>query len=194
MNRQLWHGLSKALASNSNAMQQEGRFPGEAAVLALVTDSVAPELIYTLRAKHLNQHAGEVCFPGGKWEQQDANLLVTALRETHEEIGVASSMIEVFGALPARTTRSGALVRPFVGKVSSDCRFQLNHHELDELFTVPLAAFQRGLQTRTDVFEHNGQKIRLPAYHYKGYEIWGFTAGVTSELLTLWRAVSEFAE
>jgi 8-oxo-dGTP pyrophosphatase MutT (NUDIX family) len=156
----------------------------------LITDVVAPELIFTLRAKHLNQHAGEVCFPGGKWEQQDGSLLTTALRETHEEIGISPNMIDVLGALPARATRSGALVQPFVGKIPADCRFDLNHHELQELFTVPLSAFQQGLQVRTDVFERNGLRVRVPAYMYQHYEIWGFTAGITAELLTLLQSLS----
>jgi hypothetical protein len=99
-------------------------------------------------------------------------------------------MIDVLGALPARATRSGALVQPFVGKIPADCRFDLNHHELQELFTVPLSAFQQGLQVRTDVFERNGLRVRVPAYMYQHYEIWGFTAGITAELLTLLQSLS----
>lgn len=185
MNRSWWQGVADALSPHGSAQSFEGSFPQQAAVMVLLTDAASPELIFTLRAKHLNQHAGEVCFPGGKWEPQDDSLLTTALRETHEEIGLSPNMIDVLGALPARATRSGALVQPFVGKIPADCRFELNHHELEELFTVPLAAFQHGLQVRTDVFERNGVRVRIPAYVYQHYEIWGFTAGVTAELLTL---------
>ncbi|RYY75046.1 MAG: CoA pyrophosphatase [Gammaproteobacteria bacterium] len=185
MNRLLWQAVEEALAFAGDAYSFKGDFPQQAAVLVLITDEVSPQVIYTLRAKHLNQHAGEVCFPGGKWELQDSSLLATALRETHEEIGLSSSMIDILGILPARATRSGAMVQPFVGKIPADCRFTLNHHELQDLFTVPLAAFRQGLQVRTDIFEHNGARLRMPAYVYKGFEIWGFTAGVTSELLSL---------
>jgi 8-oxo-dGTP pyrophosphatase MutT (NUDIX family) len=185
MNRSWWQSIAKALDANGNMASFEGAFPQQAAVMVLMTDTVEPELIFTLRSKHLNQHAGEVCFPGGKWEPQDGSLLTTALRETHEEIGVSPNMIDVLGALPARATRAGAMVQPFVGKIPTDCRFTLNHHELEALFTVPLAAFQQGLQVRTDVFERNGQRFRIPAYVYQHYEIWGFTAGITEELLSL---------
>lgn len=185
MNRAYWQAIAHALGVNGSMASFVGTFPQQAAVMVLLTDSVTPELIFTLRAKHLNQHAGEVCFPGGKWEPQDNSLLATALRETHEEIGLAPQLIDVLGALPARATRSGAQVQPFLAKIPSDCRFELNYHELQSLFRVPLVAFQQGLQVRTDVFEHGGGRVRIPAYVYEGYEIWGFTAGVTAELLTL---------
>jgi 8-oxo-dGTP pyrophosphatase MutT (NUDIX family) len=185
VSRNFWTAISEALSPNGDLKSFAGSFPQQAAVMVLITDSISPEMIFTLRAKHLNQHAGEVCFPGGKWELQDDSLLSTALRETHEEIGLSPNLIDVLGALPARATRSGALVQPFVGKIPAECRFNLNYHELEELFTVPLEAFQQGLQVRTDVFERNGQRFRFPAYVYQGFEIWGFTAGVTSELLSL---------
>lgn len=185
MNRVWWQSISDALSTNGHLASFEGVFPKQAAVMVLITDAPEPELIFTLRAKHLNQHAGEVCFPGGKWESQDDSLLTTAMRETHEEIGLAPNMIDVLGALPARATKSGAMVQPFVGKIPAECRFHLNHHELEELFSVPLTAFRQGLQIRMDVFERNGLRVRIPAYRYQNYEIWGFTAGVTAELLTL---------
>lgn len=156
----------------------------QAAVMVLLDDSPRPELIYTLRAKHLNHHAGEVCFPGGMRESHDQSLLATALRETHEEIGLHPSLVEVLGSLPKRQTRAGTWVQPYVGRIPADCKFELNPHELDELFAVPLAEFAQGLQVRTDVFERNGVRIRMPVYQYRGYTIWGFTAAVTADLLT----------
>jgi hypothetical protein len=70
MNRAWWQSLAEALGENGSITSFEGAFPKQAAVMVLITDVVAPELIFTLRAKHLNQHAGEVCFPGGKWEKK----------------------------------------------------------------------------------------------------------------------------
>lgn len=185
MNRQFWQALSAALAPQAAALDEMGDFPRQAAVMALITDAPSPELIFAQRSRHPSHHAGEVCFPGGMWEPQDKSLLTTALRETHEEIGLPSAMVEVLGALPMRPTRAGTLVRPFVGRIPAGSRFSLNQYELDELFAVPLVEFKRGLQVRTDVFEHHGQRVRIPAYIYQGFEIWGFTAGVTAELLLL---------
>jgi 8-oxo-dGTP pyrophosphatase MutT (NUDIX family) len=190
MSERLWKGLTKALAPQSEALTQAGPFHRQAAVMALITDSPSPELIFTLRAKHLSHHAGEVCFPGGMWEPQDDSLLASALRETHEEIGVPHSMIDVLGALPLRPTRSGTLVRPYVGRISTHVRFNINQHELDTLFTVPLAEFRHGLQIRMDTFQRDGHHYRIPAYSYQGFEIWGFTAAVTAELLALVQPLS----
>ena len=188
MNSSVWSRLEAALVPNADVLTQTGQFPRQAAVIALITDAPSPELIFTLRSKHLSHHAGEVCFPGGMWELQDTSLMATALRETHEEIGLAPNRVEVMGALSVRPTRSGTLVRPFVGRISADNRFHLNPHELDTLFSVPLADFEHGLQVRTDVFEHQGKRYSFPAYVYQGHEIWGFTAGVTAELLSLLRS------
>ncbi|RYZ32398.1 MAG: CoA pyrophosphatase [Sphingobacteriales bacterium] len=85
-----------------------GAFPKQAAVMVLMTEEVSPKIIFTLRSKHLNQHAGEVCFPGGKWEPQDHSLLTTALRETHEEIGVSPGIIDVLSVGVVQTTGFGA--------------------------------------------------------------------------------------
>lgn len=162
-----------------------------AAVLAIITADPEPSLIYTLRAKHLNHHAGEVCFPGGKYEPADTNLCETALRETHEEIGLAPNRVQVLGALKPRQTRSGMLVHPYLGVAPKGFIPRLNLHELDLLFQVPLVAFDRGIQVRTDVFERQGQQFRFPAYVYQGHTIWGFTAGVTEDLLTIFAKNSQ---
>ena len=185
MNRLLWQSIKDVLASYDAALTLEGEHPRRAAVLALLTDSPVPELIFTQRSAGLRHHASEVCFPGGMWEPHDKGLLASALREVHEEIGVPSSMIEVLGALPIRQTKAGTWVQPFIGRISTDCRFSLNLHELDALFKVPVDMFDKGLQIRTDIFERAGQQYPIPAYRYENYEIWGFTASVTADLLKL---------
>jgi 8-oxo-dGTP pyrophosphatase MutT (NUDIX family) len=187
----LWQQLAKGLVAPMDSMLKEHSLQGCAAVLVLITDDAEPEIIYNLRAKHLKVHAGEVCFPGGKWELQDQSLLATALRETREEIGVSADQIDILGALPIRTTRSGASVQPFVGRIPAATLFSVNTQELEALFSVPLSAFQQGLQVRTDRFELNGLLWRVPAYVYQDYEIWGFTAAVTSDLLELLPNFSE---
>lgn len=187
MNKHLWHGIADALAPQIELMTNSAQFAEQAAVMILITDEKSPQIVFTLRARHLTYHAGEVCFPGGIWEPDDATLLTSALRETHEEIGLSPEYINVLGALPKRATRGGTSVTPFVACIAANSRFDLNRAELDSLFTVPLEQFLRGLQVRTDLFEHNNKHYPVPAYVFEGYEIWGFTAGVTAELLKLLR-------
>ncbi len=187
MNKRLWSSIADALAPQAAVLTQSDQFARQAAVMVLITDEVSPQIIFTLRAKHLTYHAGEVCFPGGMWEPQDATLLESALRETHEEIGLPPHLVDVLGALLERQTRSGTVVTPFVAYIPADYGFEPNPAELDSLFTIPLEQFMVGLQIRTDIFEHNDQQFHRPAYAYQDYEIWGFTAAVTADLLALLR-------
>lgn len=185
MNRRLWSSIKDVLAPQAASLTQTDQFDRQAAVMVLITDEPEPQLVFTLRAKHLTYHAGEVCFPGGMWELQDATLLASAMRETHEEIGVPSAMLEVLGALPIRHTRTGTKVTPFVACIPADYAFIPNHHELDVVFTVPLMQLMAELQIRVDTFEQHNKKYQIPVYAYQGYEIWGFTAAVTADLLAL---------
>jgi 8-oxo-dGTP pyrophosphatase MutT (NUDIX family) len=161
------------------------RYKREAAVLILLSDQPSPSILYTRRAQHLRRHPGEVCFPGGMWELQDANLLSTALRETQEEIGLPATELQLLGRLPEAYTKVGLPVTPFVAIYSPSFPLVAQPQELDAIFTVPLADFQRGIQLREDCFERQGKPFRVPVYAYQNFEIWGFTAAVTAHLLQL---------
>lgn len=157
----------------------------QAAVLVLISRGDNPAVLYTKRAAHLRQHPGEVCFPGGMWEAGDADLFTTAQRETHEEIGLPAAEIQLLGRLPQSHTRAGTPVTPFVASFNSSAPLLLSPHELDSVFSVPLIAFNEGIQVREDRFERDGRVFSVPVYYYEGYEIWGFTAAVTAQLLRL---------
>lgn len=159
--------------------------PPQAAVLVLISQGENPAILYTKRAAHLRQHPGEVCFPGGMWELGDVDLFATALREVHEEIGLPASGINLLGRLPQAHTRAGTPVTPFVA--SFDTRFSLSPSpdELDSIFLVPLELFFSGIQVRVDSFMRDGRVYQVPVYHYGEYEIWGFTAALTAQLLRL---------
>jgi 8-oxo-dGTP pyrophosphatase MutT (NUDIX family) len=157
----------------------------QAAVLILISRGDNPSILFTKRAAHLRQHPGEVCFPGGMWEFGDENLLATAQREVHEEIGLPVRHIQLLGCLPQSHTRAGTAVTPFVAHFDADIPLHASPDELDSIFMVPLAAFRSGLQVREDRFERQGRILRVPVYHYQGYEIWGFTAAVTAQFLLL---------
>jgi 8-oxo-dGTP pyrophosphatase MutT (NUDIX family) len=182
----LWQDLRMFLQPNNSLAYQTGLYPSQASVLILFTDDPHnPDMIFTLRARHLSSHPGEVAFPGGMWEPSDASLLNTALRETQEEIGLAPSAVNLLGACPPRSTRAGVRVTPFVGVVPAATEFSPNLTELDAVFRVPVSAFHSGvIQTRTDLFSYDGKSYRVPAYLHQGFEIWGFTAALTSEIIS----------
>lgn len=165
-----------------------GDFQGEAAVTLLLTrGSGETALVLTRRASHLRHHAGEVAFPGGKWEQGDGSLAATALRETWEEIDQPCSDVELIATLPRTSTRQGTLVTPYVGWIESLEGLTPNPDELDEIFAVPISYLLQDPRVRTDVFTRAAgafdREVRVPVYEYQGFTIWGFTASVIVEFL-----------
>ncbi|MDX1692359.1 MAG: CoA pyrophosphatase [Ketobacteraceae bacterium] len=148
----------------------------EAAVLIPITDQPLPELVLTRRAQHLSSHAGEVAFPGGKRDPEDADLVETALRETHEEIALPPQAVEVLGHMPPARSKFGLLVTPFVGVFDPSLPLIPNEDELDHIFSVPLQYFIDNEPTGIHQAEYDGRIFDVPCYNYKGNVIWGLTA------------------
>lgn len=145
-----------------------------AGVCAIIIKKEEPELLFTLRASGLGTHAGQVSFPGGMRERQDKNLLMTALRETEEEIGISPHHIEVISDLSPIVSIHGIWVRPFVGLVDRDAAFNKNSQEVAKIFTIPLT-YLRQAPART--------RLYTPAYTYQNYTVWGLTGLMVKELL-----------
>lgn len=165
-------------------------FDEEAAVLLVLAGSGQEErILLTQRAAHLTLHGGEVAFPGGKREAEDRDLCCTAIRETYEEVGLDSSLVEIVGQLPVSYTRAGFRVTPFVGRVPDDVELLANPEELESLFWVPTVFLLEDKRLRTDIFDSPDGQQWAPVYDYLGYTIWGFTARVLVEFLnTFWGA------
>lgn len=144
-------------------------------------------VVLTLRASHLRHHSGEVAFPGGMWEEGDASPMITALRESHEEIALPRHEVELIGGLKELHTTRLAGIRPIVGVIPDTSSLKANQDETESIFTVPLSFFQEDQRLRTDIFIRRDKDKELehwvPAYQYDGYEIWGFTASVIVQLL-----------
>ncbi|WP_426417154.1 NUDIX hydrolase [Aestuariirhabdus sp. LZHN29] len=143
------------------------------------------ELVLTLRSAKLSTHSGEVAFPGGKRDPGDRNLWHTALRESHEEIGLDPSSVARLGELGSLVSRFGIKVTPFVGMIPSDAELEANPDELDSIFSVPLAFFLDDKRLRTDAICFRQETYYVPAYEYQGYQIWGLTAVMLVELLNV---------
>ncbi|WP_193165918.1 NUDIX hydrolase [Microbulbifer hainanensis] len=156
---------------------------GHAAVLLALTDEPDPEVILTLRSANLSTHSGEVSLPGGRWDATDPSLEYTALRETEEEIGLHPDEIRVLGPLWTRATRWKVQVTPWLGVVSPDVELTPNPGELDAIFRVPLSFFLADPRIRTDRITIDQSTVYLPAYQFREYEIWGFTAGILTEFM-----------
>ena len=176
-------GRAELFGSSKAALPYAPTWPLAAVLLAVTDDSDNPEVILTLRADHLSTHSGEVSFPGGKVDAIDTSLGETALRESHEEIGLDPSRVTVLGSMPSVLTRWKIDVTPIVGIVPADIELSPNFDEIDSIFRVPLHYLLRDERVRTDVFRRQHIEFWAPVYHYEGYEIWGFTAGILVEFL-----------
>ena len=133
-------------------------------------------VLLTQRAAHLKIHAGQASFPGGRMEAHDADVRATALRETHEEIGVGAQFIDVIGYLRAMPTITGFAVTPVVGLVQGDAELHLDHTEVEYTFEMPLDFLLDEGNDELAEREWEGRRFRLREFHYGGERVWGATA------------------
>ncbi len=173
----------------SEARLVEGIDPRSAAVLVpLVAREAGLTVLLTQRADHLNDHAGQISFPGGRREPFDRDATSTALREAKEEIGLAGERVEVLGALPDYLTGTGFCVTPVVGLVHPPFTMQADTLEVAEIFEVPLAFLMNPVNHQVRVFRWEGGERRFFAMPYPNgdagahYFIWGATAGMLRNL------------
>jgi len=155
----------------------------QASVLIALTDHDDPEVVLTKRSSNLSTHGGEIAFPGGKHDETDPDLLFTALREAHEEVGLAPELVEVVGPLGQVLSKHGLQVTPYVGFIPRTAELVANPGELDEVFSVPLSFFLEDQRYSTDEILFKGKTLYVPAWEYEGHVIWGLTAYMLVELL-----------
>jgi 8-oxo-dGTP pyrophosphatase MutT (NUDIX family) len=170
----------------------EGRTPAAAAVLVpLVQRDAGLTVLLTRRTDHLRDHAGQISFPGGRSEPEDAGPAATALREAHEEVGLAPDHVDVVGALPNYTTVTHFVVTPVIALVQPRFELRLDPFEVAEAFEVPLAWLMNPAHHHRHRFEYEGgqrQFLSMP-WHAVGtdgqpreYFIWGATAAMLRNL------------
>ena len=155
----------------------------KAAVLIALTDEENPEVIYTLRSNKVSSHQGEVSFPGGMQEESDTSLIMTALRESEEEIGLPQNCVKILGSLDTMVSRFNVSVTPFVGVIPGDVELNTSSKEIEACFKVPLSFLLKDKRYRNDEVNRNGETFYMPAYKYSSYVIWGLTAMITVNFL-----------
>ena len=139
-------------------------------------------ILLTQRSAELKHHAGQVSFPGGRMEDADKDVVHTALRETHEEVGIPPEAITVIGYLDPMPTVTGYAVTPVVGVVSADTPLQLDRTEVEYAFEVPLPFLLDERNQRASEREYQGRTIPTTEFHYESERIWGATAHMLIEL------------
>jgi 8-oxo-dGTP pyrophosphatase MutT (NUDIX family) len=144
-------------------------------------------IVFQQRTQTVQHHKGEVSLPGGARDPEDVDLLATALRETQEEIGVPAGLIEIYGQLDDTVTRTGYLVRPYVGVTPSGLaiEFTAAEQEVSELFHVPLAHLLSEESHGWKAVDRDGELQTVPAYTWEENRIWGATARMLGQFLEL---------
>ncbi|HEX2827222.1 MAG TPA: CoA pyrophosphatase [Burkholderiales bacterium] len=166
----------------------EGARATDAAVLVpIVRRPDALQVLLTQRTSHLADHAGQISFPGGRVEKQDASREETALRETEEEIGLSRERIGILGRLPVYEIPSGFRITPVVGWVEPPFELELDAFEVASAFEAPLAHFIDPARYQRREYRFRGRHRHYMAIPYEGRYIWGATAGM---LYSLARMVS----
>ncbi len=147
-------------------------------------------ILFTKRTETVKEHKGQICFPGGAYQEGDGTLENAALRECAEEIGLMADKIEVLGELDdIVTTASGYIVSPFVGFIPWPHVFKVDQREVEEIIEVPISALlDKGcLREETKIID--GETMTLYFYHYQGRVIWGTTARILNQFLDIFAQV-----
>ena len=173
--------------------ERRGRVPPPGAdsrrAAVLVPVLAEPEglrLVYTVRKADLQDHAGQISFPGGSMDPSDGSLLETALREAEEEIDLSRDLVEVVGELEEMyIPPSNFRVSPFVGLLPPGAEMVIAPDEVEEIFTVSLNELMAPETFRRALWRRDGRDYEVPVFSVDGSrrEIWGATAAMTAALL-----------
>ena len=143
--------------------------------------------LFTKRTDMVEHHKGQISFPGGGKHEGDANLWETAVRETEEEIGVPRTGVRILGALPRLITVTDFEVAPFVGAIPYPVTFAPRPGEVESIIEVPLSYLLDPMVVEERPVRWKGRELMTLVYHYRGHAIWGATARILSDLLTVVR-------
>lgn len=142
-------------------------------------------LLLTRRSAELKHHAGQVSFPGGRMEPGDLDIAATALRETHEEVGICGESVSIIGYLEPMPTITGYAVTPVVGLVDATAEIIVDTTEVECAFEVPLAYLLEPANRRQVPRELHGSVVPMVEFHYGGERIWGATAFIITQFIKL---------
>jgi 8-oxo-dGTP pyrophosphatase MutT (NUDIX family) len=175
--------LADTLASSEPARVQVND-ARDAAVLIPIVAVPEPTLIFTVRTDTLSSHKGQISFPGGSIDPIDATAKAAALRETHEEIGLDPSSVEVLGELDSFPTYvSGFVVHPVVGWLPEAPKLTPNPSEVAEVLLVPLGELNEEIRSEPG-FSHREQTYPTEAWVWNDHVIWGVTARIIRSFLS----------
>ncbi|HEY6008853.1 MAG TPA: CoA pyrophosphatase [Geobacteraceae bacterium] len=176
--------IKTALAAHKRAPLSPGPVPA-AVLLPLRERGEEYSVLFTKRTEHLHHHRGEISFPGGVCQPEDADSLQTALRETEEEVGIRAEAVRVLGVLDDFYSIHNYLVTPYVGVVAADYPLRINPDEIERIIEVPLPHLLRPEIFRSEDWSWKGRQQPVHFYTWGTDEIWGLTAAILKQFLDI---------
>src|SRR4030065_1139278 len=177
--------IGKMLLSRKRRVIEHPPFFHAAVLVPLFQKEGDCHLLFTKRSEQVKNHKGEISFPGGVVDEEDSELVNTALREAFEEIGLKESDVQIIGILDDIVTITEFIVTPIVGLFPYPYPFKVSEAEIAELIEVPLASLlDEDSFSEREIFR-GGQKEIVYAYEYGKHIIWGATARILKQFLDL---------
>ena len=186
--------LKQALAQRQKTRIVDASWVLSAVLLPVYDKQGEYHILLTKRTETVADHKGEISFPGGACEVQDATRVDTALRECAEEIGLLTEKAEILGELDDTTTTSGYIISPFVAAIPWPYHLKVDRVEVREIIEVPISTLlcKDCLRQETEVVD--GRTVTTNSYHYRGHIIWGATARILTQFLDIWAQVVKESE
>jgi len=182
--------IKEILSSRKRKVIEHPPFSHAAVLVPLFKKEEECHLLFTKRSDEVKYHKGEISFPGGMVDENDKELIGTALREAHEEIGLKESDIQVIGLLDDIVTITEFIVTPIVGVFSYPYPFKVSEVEIAELIEVPLSfLLSKDCLSERTIFR-GGRNEVVYAYQYGEHIIWGATARILKQFLDLIRSTA----
>ncbi len=177
--------IGKMLSSRKRRVIEHPPFSHAAVLVPLFQKEGDCHLLFTKRSQEVKYHKGEISFPGGVVDEEDKELINTALREANEEIGLKESDVQIIGVLDDIVTITEFIVTPIVGLFPHPYPFKVSEAEIAELIEVPLASLLNEDSFSERKIFRGGQNEIVYAYQYEKYIIWGATARILKQFLDL---------
>ena len=191
MEEQLRELLSKRNRSVINGEQLRH----SAVLVPLLTINGAYHILFIRRSQQVVHHKGEISFPGGVCEKEDEGFEKTALREALEEVGILPRDVVVLGMVDdINTVSTRYRVTPVVGVIPYPYAFSISADEVEEIIIIPVSQLLDEHNGRKESIVRQGKTYTGSVYHYKDYVIWGATARIVKNVLTLWNALTPLAD
>lgn len=172
-----------------NLLQPNHQTQDAAVLILLFQNQEEVNLVLNKRSESVDHHKGQICFPGGMYHSTDTHLWQTALRETHEEMGIPPDKIKYLGRLGQVITPTNFRITPFVGELLFPYEWKINSTEIEKIFSVPIFHLLDPTNFKMETNLFFGVEFPDPRFRYQNHEIWGATGRIIMDLLECWKTL-----